>query len=229
MEFLLGLGVVGIVILGLITGGIIWGVGNAAGWGKSKQKKALKAAEQPRPYAYLDTTEGATVESVTKVARGYESNEALGSRAQAVIRTFERSELLRQDILSILERQFQKGSLTWDKFSAPLDVALEGILNNGAQITNRMQAFDAAEYLRLDRIDHAGGLEGKDTEVERLQVMRASLAEMDSIQGSSDRLVLELEKLQAELNKLSGEDAGTSTDQIAEEIHNLVEETHYYA
>lgn len=229
MELLLGLGVAGLVILGIVTGGVVWGVGHAAGWGNSKQKKALKAAEQPRPYAYLDTTEGATVASVTKVARGYASNEALGSRAEAVIRTFERSELLRKDILSILERQFQKGSLTWDKFAAPLDVALEGILNNGAQITNRMQAFDAAEYLRLDRIDRAGGLENKETEVQRLEVMRASLDEMDGIQGSSDRLVLELEKLQAELNKLSGEDAGTSTDQIAEEIHDLVEETHYYA
>ena len=216
-----------LAIAGVFVGGMVWGVGDAAGWGK-KGKRALKEPQRPKPYAYLDTAE-TTKEQVVAVARGYVSDEALGPIAQDVLDTFARADLLQKDVLSLLRREFEEGSLSWDKFSVPVDAALEGILTNATHITNRMQAFDSAEYLRLDRFDRAGGLEGKQTEERRLAVMRSTLDEMHSIQEANDRLLLELEKLQAELNKLSGEDVGTATDAIAEEIHSLVEETHYYA
>ena len=222
------IGVFVVVVVGALVGGFVWGVGRAAGWG-SGGKKGLAAAKKPQPYAYLDANKNVSREQVLRVARGYEDDDALGVYAQNVIETFNRQDLLRKDILSLLGREFEEGSLTWDKFSLPVESACDGILSNSTQIANRMQAFDSAEYLRLDRIDRAGGLENKQTETHRLEVMRSVLEEMGGIQQANDRLLLELEKLQAELNKLSGEDVESETDVIAAEIRELVEETHYYA
>lgn len=231
MDFLgliTAIGIGGAVVAALLVGGIVWGIGRSAGWGNSG-KKQLAAAKQPKPYAYLDADKGLSKKRVIEVAQSYTANEALGIYAQDVIETFNRSEVLRNDIGALLSKEFEEGSLTWDKFSVPVESACEGILSNATQIVNRMQAFDSAEYLRLNRIERAGGLEGKQTDQHRLEVMRSSLDEMGTIQQANDRLLLELEKLQAELNKLSGEDVESATDVIAAEIRELVDDTHYYA
>ena len=78
-----------------------------------------------------------------------------------------------------MEQEFSKESLTWDKFSGPVDGGFDAIVRNAAQIANRMQAFDSAEYLRMDRIEKAGGYDSQSNEVSRLEVMRATLKEMD--------------------------------------------------
>ncbi len=224
----IALGAFVLVVVGLLGAGLVWGIGRAAGWGKGG-KKQLAAARERKPYAYLDAESGVSKEQVIKVAQGYVDDGALGVRAQDVVETFRRSEVLRKDILSLLRREFEEGSLTWDKFSIPVESACDGIRSNSVELVNRMQAFDSAEYQRLDRIERAGGLENKQTDAHRLAVMRSSLDEMDSIQDANDRLLLELEKLQSELNKLSGEDVACDTDAIANEIRELTRDTHYYA
>ncbi|MDO4797081.1 MAG: hypothetical protein Q4A01_03575 [Coriobacteriales bacterium] len=224
----IAMGAIALVVVTLLAGGLVWGIGRAAGWGNGG-KRRLEAAKKPQPYAYLNAENKVSKEQMLKIAQGYTDDGALGIRAQDVLETFGRSELLRKDILSLLKREFEEGSLTWDKFSIPVESACDGILSNSVQIVNRMQAFDSAEYQRLDRIDRAGGLEGRQTEQHRLAVMRTALEEMDNIQQANDRLLLELEKLQAELNKLSGDDAESETDAIAAEIRELVDDTHYYA
>lgn len=224
------LGIGGLIVSGLLFAGVVWGIGSAAGWGTgASKKKALKAASQPKPYAYLDAQKGVSPENLTKVVQGFVPDEALGEAATDVLQTLDRQKLLRTDILALLRKEFDENSLTWDKFSVPVQTACDGIIANSVHIANRMQAFDSAEYLRLDRIDRAGGLEGRDTESRRLEVMRTVLSEMKELQDANDRLLLELEKLQAELNKLLGREADDSADAIAAEIRELVEDTKYYA
>lgn len=224
---LIALGVIGFVAVAGIAGGIIWGIGKSSGWGKSGTKQ-LKSTS-PAPYAYLDVEAGVTQESVTKVVSGYVADEALGPYAQGVLSTFDRAELRRQGIFSLLKQEFEEGSLTWDKFSTPVNVALDGILRNAAQLANRMQAFDSKEYLRMSRIEKAGGYSSDSDEVRRLDLMRETLAEMDSIQQANDKLLLELEKLQKELTTLASAGYDNETDAIAAEIRKLADETHYYA
>lgn len=217
------LGVLALGVVAFVGGGMIWGIGRSAGWGKGK--KDLPEAKK-QPYAYLDE-EKASQASIEKIARGYVDDGALQEQARAVLATFEQAELRRKGIFSIMEQEFEKGSLTWDKFAAPVGVALEGIQRNATQIVNRMQAFDSAEYLRMSRIDQAGGYDDESNEVARLKVMRETLAEMDAIQKKNDRLLAELERLQAELTKLTG--SSDDTDNIVEEIQRLSEDTKYYS
>lgn len=220
-------GAAGAVVTGLLVGGIVWGVGSSSGWWGKKKNKALNAPEK-KSYAYLEEDK-ATQESVSQIVRGYVDDGALGMQAQAVLSTFENANLRKKGIYSLLEQEFEQGTMSWDKFSVPVDTALEGIVKNAAQIANRMQAFDSAEYLRMYRIDEAGGYDDESMEVQRLAVMKRTLKEMKDIQNDNDRLIVELEKLQAELTKLATAGYDTQTDQIVAEINQLTEDTKYYS
>lgn len=194
-------------------------------WKRSHPAKVLGDGGA-QAYAFLE--EGATAEAVARTANGYVDDAVLGPHAQQVITTFEMAERRRKGIISILEEEFGTNSLTWDKFSTPVEVAMDGILHNAIQIVNRIQAFDSKDYQRMGRIQAAGGYNDDSTETKRLEVMRSTLDEMGDIQSANDRLLSELERLQVELGRMSGAGYDTETDEIAAEIAKLAEETKYY-
>lgn len=218
------LGVIGAVILFVVIG-TVWGVGHASGWGK--HDKRLKEAERPRTYAYLDASEKLTAEQVLKVAHPYATDDVLGPYALKIEASIEQGKTRKQAILSIADAEFEKGTMTWSKFTAPVDIALEGITNNAAQIANHMQTFDSAAYQHMVRMEQAASL--KATETERYALMRSTLNEMDALQSANDRLLLELERLQTELATMSGAGLDGRTSEIAEEIERLASEAKYYA
>lgn len=193
-------------------------------WRRMHPKAALPAGSQP--YAYLE--DDASQDSVVKAVAPYVEDAVLGPHAQGVLQTFETAERRRKGIFSILEDEFSQSSLTWDKFSAPVEVAFEKVVYNAAQIANRIQAFDSKEFQRMGRIEKAGGYSDDRPEVQRLKTMRSSLEEMDRIQDKNDRLLSELEKLQAELTTMAGAGYVTATDEVIEEIRKLAEDTQYY-
>lgn len=223
------LGIVAIVVVGLLGVGIVWGVGNAAGWGKTNPQKALKGSQKKSlpAYSLLDVDGNLSQKDVLKVVSPYADDEALGTYAQSVIDIFNKADLRRKGIYSLMEQEFSKESLTWDKFSGPVDGGFDAIVRNAAQIANRMQAFDSAEYLRMDRIERAGGYDPQSNEVSRLEVMRATLKEMDELQARNEELLGELERLQAELTKLTG--SSIDNNEALEEIQRLSEDAKFYA
>ena len=223
------LGIVAIVVVGLIGAGIVWGVGNAAGWGKANSRKALKGSQKKSlpAYSLLDADGNLSQKDVLKVVSPYADDEALGTYAQSIIEVFNKADVRRKGIYSLMEQEFSKESLTWDKFSGPVDGGFDAIVRNAAQIANRMQAFDSAEYLRMDRIEKAGGYDSQSNEVSRLEVMRATLKEMDELQARNEELIGELERLQAELTKLTG--SSVDNNEVLEEIQRLSEDAKFYA
>lgn len=228
MEAILAImGIVTLVLVGAVGGGVVWGIGNAAGWGKkgSKPKAIGTTARRALPRAYLDV-DAASQQDVEKIVNAYLEDAVLGGHAQAVTDTFARMQTCRTGIFMLLEQEFDKNSLTWDKFSAPVEVAFDGVVRNSAQIANRLLTFDSAEYQRMDRIDQAGGYDDESNEVARLKVMRETLREMDKYQANNDRLLTELEGLRKELMALTG--SVTDTNQIIEEIQQLADDTKYY-
>lgn len=193
-------------------------------WRRAHPKSALPPSAQP--YAYLE--DDATQDAVVRTITPYTEDAVLGPYAQGILDTFAAAERRKKGIFSILEDEFSKSSLTWDKFSAPVEVAFEKVVYNAAQIANRMQAFDSKEFQRMGRIEKAGGYSDDRPEVQRLATMRSSLEEMDRIQQKNDRLLTELEKLQAELTTMAGAGYATATDEVIEEIRKLAEDTQYY-
>ncbi len=217
--------VVGVVVVVALGGGLVWGIGHAAGWGKSGNKTLKSAQKKALPNSFIDLEGDISQAEVQRIAQRYVGDSALDATARGVLDTFTKADLTKQSILSLMNQEFEKGSLTWDKFNVPVELAFEGITRNAAQIVNRMQAFDSAEYSRMDRIDQAGGYDDESNEVARLKVMRNALGEMRAIQNKNNQLLLELERLESELSNLTGND----TDQIVEEIQQLADDAKYYS
>ena len=186
-------------------------------------------AQVARDYEYLDVEGGATAESISHAMGAYEGAPYVGEYARGIISTLKKADFRRKGLDAALEREFEQNTITWDKFTAPIEVAMDGILRTCAQLGNRVQGFDIAEYERLKRLVRAGACEEGSSKWQRWQLFENTLAEMDELQRANEQLLFELEKLQDELTKLGGKSGGSSTDEIAEEIRKLAEEAKYYS
>lgn len=220
-----------LVVGGLIVGGVVWGIGQAAGWGKKKHElqEPPQPRELPRTYEYLDADADITPDTVLDVVHGYASDSVLGGYAQGVEITMSKAKYRRQALFAVLDREFERDTITFDKFSAPIEVALDGIWDNSVQLANRMQAFDAPEYQRLQRLVAGGACEQGTTKWEQWELLQHQVEEMNALQEANDRLLLELDKLQAELDRMESANPDETTEQIAEEIRALVEDAKYYS
>ena len=231
--------IVGIVLLGLV----IWGISSVVKriTGKSGGAKNLPSGEsgmakrdmvQParvaKDYTYLDVEDGATPGAVREAVRPYEGAPYVGEYARSVMTTLDKSEFRRKGLFSALEREFSPNTITWDKFATPIEVAMDGILQNCTHLANRIQGFDTAEYGRLSRLVKAGACTEGSNNWQRWELLGKSLKEMGEIRQGNEQLLFELEKLENELMKLDDGGASTTSD-IAEEIRNLTEEAKYYS
>jgi hypothetical protein len=222
--------IVGAVIAAGLVGGAIWGVSRSSGWIDAKSEKALKAAkDKQKAYAYLDASTDVSPDAVKKVCATYVNDPVLGSYADDVLKTFAREENRKAQLIEIINAEFEPNSLTWDKYSVPLDTAEAALTSNAAQIANHMQAFDSKEFDHLGRMDRAGALNGKETERKRLWNLQKELAKMDELQASNEKILVELEHLQSELNQMSAHGLTAGTDEVLEEIKRLADEAKYYA
>ena len=222
----LAAGIFGLFVL-VLAGGMIWGIGHSAGWGGKKELPASKQGK--RTFAYLDASEAPDAKTVEKILRAYEEDDVVGTYSRASLADLDEATDLRKAIMQILDAEFEPHSMTWDRYSVPLDAAFDTVVANCAQMANRLQAFDSRAYARLDRMERGGVLEGKRNELERLEIMNKSLSEMDALKDANQRVLTELERLQSELSQMSGHDLQAKTGEITEEIERLAKEAKYYA
>ena len=238
LEVLFGAGMVaggvGLTVLALLVGGTIWGIKRSAGWGKKgelppssgKAKPQLEAAKE---YRYLEEDGTADVTDIMRVLQTFTDDPAVGSYAASAVTALEKSEVKRKGVFAAIEREFDAGTMTWQKFAAPVDAALDTITRNCAALANHIQRFESAEYLRLKRIHDAGGIESQSSNAHQWALMRDVLNDMDALQESNDRILLELDALSAELIKLAGSEITGTNDEILQELQQLTEDAKLYS
>ena len=197
-----------------------------------RSDEPAQPARKREGYVRLDPDAGATSGDVIRVMRRYVTDEVVGTYAQGVIDTLESAEMRHQSIFAELDGTFQRGTISWDKFTAPTYAALDAILRNAALQANRIQTFDTASYLRLRR---SMGREWRteantrsQTSEQRWRLYKDILSTLDEIQVTNEGLLLELDKLASELVTLQATDPTEQSDSIIEEIRRLVEEAKYY-
>ena len=229
-------GVVGVVLLawGISTGikhivGKIGGNKNLPSGASSKGHASVAEPQVIRDYEYLDVSMGTTSKDVCEAMKEYEGAPYVGEYARAAISDLNMAEFRRKGLLAAIDREFTPQSMTWEKFTSPVGVAVDSILQNCAQLANRVQGFDTAEYSRLMRLKKVGAIGEEGNNAERLKLFDKTIEEMDGLRAANEKLLFELEKLQDELSKLSENDGGSPTDDIADEISKLAEEAKYYS
>jgi len=239
LELLFGAGMVaggvGIAFVAFLVGGTIWGVKRSAGWGKKGElppggkTKPKPQLEAPKQYQYLPEDGTAKTEDILRVLNSYLQDEVMGSYAQNAVTAVEKSEVKRRGVFAAIEREFDAGTMTWQKFAVPVDGALDTIMRNCAALANRIQRFETTEYLRLQRLHDAGGIGEDSSNAQQWQLMREEINDMNGLQDSNERILLELDALSAELIRLAGSDISEANEQILEEIQQLTEDAKLYS
>lgn len=236
--------IVAIVVIGVV-GGMVWGVAHPLGLDSGKEPKkmggttsgsakVIGAAKEPKALpgdggmSYLDAGGDSTRDDILAVVAPRRDDEALGEAASAVAGELEKAEFMRDAIVSVMEDEFGRESLTWDKFSAPVEAALADVYSNSARVANLMQMFDTGDYQRILRLDKAGQLVAGSRQEARLSSMRASLQEMRELTEASEAMLAELERLHSALVEVAGSHREMTTEEIAEEIRNLTDDTREY-
>lgn len=183
-------------------------------------------------YNHQDVRNGATIGSITKVLSQYSRLDTVGKYAYSGIKELQSLETKSESFYATLNSKFQRGTITWDKFSVAASGVESTVLNNCALLANRVQTFDRDEYRQLARqIRNAGYRQGVPldaTQQQKWQLLKASLADMEAIIDANGQLLFELDKLAAELDKLQNAGFTEESEKLLDEIRTLIDETKYY-
>lgn len=183
-------------------------------------------------YVHLNVDNGATSQSVEKIMREYVHDPVVGEYAQDVLDTLEACDRRRQSLNAQIDGEFERQSMSWEKFSHTANEAFDAILHNCALLANRVQSFDVDDYQRMQEFYRTGGFAvhgmPDEAKLQRWKLLDETKREMDDIRSTNGRLLLELDKLATELAKLSAHDFDDERSDIEDEVRKLVDETKYY-
>lgn len=216
-----------------VAGLAVWGIRRLVYAIKGEEYKPLFGSKKEREYEHQDIDDGATVDSIKRVLNRYAQANVVGKRAKAALIALDNEERKRSAFFAVLDKKFEKGSLSWDKFAVAANMSHDAILRNSASLANRIQVFDRAGYQKQE-LGHRSSTwrEGKTVTPESQEkqiVLQEALDQMDGLIASNDQLLTELDKLTFELGKLTDADANADGDRIVEEIRTLIDETKYYS
>jgi hypothetical protein len=148
----------------------------------------------------------------------------VGDLARSGINALESVGHKRESFYATLDAKFKPGSISWDRFAVGADTAFTAIVRSTAQLANGIQAFDSDEYRRVER--QGASLDA--TQQERLGMLHGRLDGMKEIVAGNQRMLLELDKLEAELGKLESDERAGQSEDILAEIRTLTDEMKYY-
>ena len=238
MNFFSGLlvvaAIIGVILLIAIVFLIVYVVRHIMFAMRGEEYVPIITVKRKQPaYEHQDVDAGATTDSIRKVLKRYMHTETVGVYARNGMSILEDDERKAAFFHSTLDRKFEHGSLSWEKFAVAANTTHKAVLGNCAALANRIQTFDYLEYRHLTRTErnaaHKRGEPLDATQQEKLALMRSSLADMDALVHANEQLLLELDKLAAELSKLSDVDVNDESDRIVGEIRTLIDETKYYS
>ena len=218
-----GVLVFALVVFILIVVLIVWAVRKAM----AKAKTIGKAPE----YEHIDTDGQISDEQVISVLKKYTHRYAVGDLARSGINSLESVARKRDSFYAALDAKFQPETITWDRFAVGADSALSAITKNTAELANGIQAFDSDEYRRIERMAKSAGAGQTaldETMQERWGMLNGRLDGMREIVAGNEKMLLEMDKLEAELGKLESTERVDRGEEILQEIRTLSEEMKYY-
>ena len=212
---------------------VAYGVRRALYAIRGEEYKPLFGDKTKHDYEHQDVDEGADAESIKRVLKRYTRAKVVGRHARAGIEALENEERKRAAFHAVLDKKFQRDSLSWSKFAVAADMTHDAVLRNCASLANRMQVFDRASYQKEELGHRSSTWRERNVETpqstEKQRVLQEGLDQMDALLASNDQLLTELDKLTIELGKLTDAEANADGERIVDEIRTLIDETKYYS
>ena len=193
-------------------------------WAVRKAMSAAKNVGKPPEYEHVDTDGSISEEHVKAILKKYTHRYGVGDLARSGIDALESVSRKRESFYAALDAKFKPQTISWDRFAVGADTAFTAIVRGTAQLANGIQAFDSDEYRRMER--QANTLDA--TQQERLGMLQGRLDGMKEIVAGNQRMLLELDKLEAELGQLESDERAGQSEDILAEIRTLTDEMKYY-
>ena len=223
----LGLGGSAAIIFGLIYGG------RRAYYAlKGETYRPLLTSGKEVEYVHQDTSGTADIASLKTIFRRYLQVSGVGKYAREGMIALDGTERKISGFYAMLDSKFQPGSITWEKFSAAASAAKEAVLRNCAELANAIQLFDNVDFRRLEqeerRTRFRRDVQLSPTQLEKQQLYRQKLGDMQAFCDANERILLELDKLALELDRIDDAGSSAESEHLIEEIRTLTAETKYY-
>lgn len=183
-------------------------------------------------YKAINVSEASDIEQLTTLLKWCQNNKYLTNTAKTTLNQVNQIVRKKEQLSSILDRKFQKGSLSWEKFYGVVDLAEQSILKNAKIIANRIQTFDEQDYRRIKNAINTGFYKKDDLpdelQEEKFNLYNKNLQEIQGIVALNERILLKMDAFAMELSAMEIDDETANNKKILSEIENLINETQYY-
>lgn len=165
-----------------------------------------------------------SIESIRTEMQRYLESRIFGKIARASLEQLDKCEEMQTGVREVLNRKFDRGSLTYQKFDAIAKTACSTVLANMANMLNRMRVIDDGEYARLQNYQNDDIPD--DIQIQRLELYNKNIEAVKEQRNRNEGLVYKLDELRLEL--AASEVVDTESVKAYSEIDTLIRQIGYY-
>lgn len=210
-------GMIAVVVVVLIIAALLI-------WVVHKDDKKVAKAKQELANGKLD--------QLSTVLRSYSKLNGIGAMAANAARQMESLDMTAPALRQLIDAKFEKGSLTHNRYSVPVEAGIETVVGNALQLAAQMQNFNAQEFTTLHRAIESGtyrkDMIDDDVQIQRYKIYLTNLEDMEKIVSANEKLLLTLDQCKIELSKLQSAAIDQRGEQLLSEIQELADTAKYY-
>ncbi len=165
-----------------------------------------------------------SVEGIRQEMKHYLGSGVFGQVARASLDELDKCEKMQAGVDEVLDRKFEKGSLTYQKFDSIAKAAQDTILANMVNMLNRMKVIDDGVYARLQNYKHDDIPD--DIQIQQLELYNKNIAAVKEKRNQNEGLIYKLDELRIELAASEAVDAAGI--KAYTEIDTLIKQIEYY-
>ena len=165
-----------------------------------------------------------SVEGIRQEMKHYLGSGVFGQVARASLDELDKCEKMQAGVDEVLDRKFEKGSLTYQKFDSIAKAAQDTILANMVNMLNRMKVIDDGVYARLQNYKHDDIPD--DIQIQQLELYNKNIAAVKEKRNQNEGLIYKLDELRIELAASEAVDAAGI--KAYAEIDTLIKQIEYY-
>ncbi len=165
-----------------------------------------------------------SVEGIRQEMKHYLGSGVFGQVARASLDELDKCEKMQVGVDEVLDRKFEKGSLTYQKFDSIAKAAQDTILANMVNMLNRMKVIDDGVYARLQNYKHDDIPD--DIQIQQLELYNKNIAAVKEKRNQNEGLIYKLDELRIELAASEAVDAAGI--KAYAEIDTLIKQIEYY-
>ena len=165
-----------------------------------------------------------SVEGIRQEMKHYLGSGVFGQVARASLDELDKCEKMQAGVDEVLDRKFEKGSLTYQKFDSIAKAAQDTILANMVNMLSRMKVIDDGVYARLQNYKHDDIPD--DIQIQQLELYNKNIAAVKEKRNQNEGLIYKLDELRIELAASEAVDAAGI--KAYAEIDTLIKQIEYY-